>query len=144
MNRLFYKLRSKTIITFFLGFVLGSIVMLLLMTPSVSPQQKKDAKIFFYSTMYDLFNGMNSPDNNSVSPLAMQTFKEYKARLGGKCIICINQIKPSRYYCTAFFPSGDCFYVEIERQGKRLMLFTFEPENWEGHWSDVLEDIRGP
>jgi hypothetical protein len=89
--------------------------------------------------MHTLFEGTYDSDSGSVSPEVLKTFKEYESRLGDKCRLLI--IDASPYYCegTAFFPSGDCFYVKIDR-GKHLVLDVFDLDDWDPFWRGVLRN----
>jgi len=101
-------------------------------------QRKKEAYSFFYRTMNELFEGTYNSEEGSVSQDALETFKEYKAWLGGKCRLVIGDDSSGYFGGEAFFPSGDIFYVVIVRKDERMVLERFHPEDWERLWRDLM------
>lgn len=108
-------------------------------------QQQKEASYFFYRTMHELFEGNYNPEEGSVSQDALDTFKEYESRLGGKCQLYIyddwysqNRQKSGYFSGPVFFPSGDRFDVGIEQIGKHFVLKKLSPVDWEPVWMEKL------
>jgi hypothetical protein len=110
--------------------------------PYPYPYAQGGAAFFFYSTMNALFEGTYNPEENSVSPEALKTFREYASRLGGKCKVYISEVSSSLYRGKAFFPSGDLFDVEIVQTGDRWVLNYFCHRKWDIIWREALSDIE--
>jgi len=108
-------------------------------------QQQKEAIYFFYRTMHELFEGNYNPEEGTVSKNALEKFKEYESRLGGKCRLFIyddwysHKTQMAGYFGgPAFFPSGDMFDVGIERIGGRFVLIKLSPCDWELIWMEQM------
>jgi len=102
-------------------------------------QRQREAYAFFYRTMHEYFEGNYNFEEGSVSPEALETFKEYESRLGDKCRSIIGDDSSGYFGGLAFFPTGDIFYVVIVHMNDgRMVLEVFRPENWERLWKDVI------
>ena len=101
-------------------------------------QRQREAYTFFYKTMHEYFEGNYNFEEGSVSPEALETFKEYESRLGDKCRLFIGDDSSGYFGGIAFFPSGDSFYVVIDQIDNRMVLEMFHPEDWEKFWKDVI------
>jgi len=141
MNKSLFRL----CLTAAVAFIAGTIFMpmgLVLMSKLERPgryQQKKEAYSFFYRTMNELFEGTYNPEEGSVSPDALETFKKYGPRLGGKCRLFISDDESGYFDGIAFFPSGDCFSVVVLRiNDDRMVLKSFYPLDWEEFWMRVM------
>ena len=106
-----------------------------------SRQRKKEVESFFYRTMNEIFEGKYDPKEGSVFSEAFETIKEYEPRLGKKCKLLINDSSPDYTEGTALFPSGDLFYVLIDRKGKSWVINQFYHRNWGESWNDTLHSI---
>ncbi len=110
------------------------------------PSLQQEACYFFYRTMHELFEGNYNPEERSVSNNALETFKEYRSRLGDKCQFFLyndwynrNKQKTGYFGGQAFFPSGDTFYVVIVRIDERFVLKVFSPVDWELDWMESMD-----
>jgi hypothetical protein len=130
-------------VSFFAGTWVGVFAMIIL--PMVlrtgSYQRKREISLFFYKTMHSIFEGTYDSNECSVYPDALKTIKEYESRLGKKCNLFINDSSPDYTEGVAFFPSGDYFYVYIGSRYKKLVIYRFDPLNWDEEWSETLYDI---
>ena len=130
-------------ISFFAGVWIGIFMMIILpiLLQSGSYQREQKISSFFYKTMHAIFEGTYDPDEGSISPKPLKTIREYESRLGKKCEFFINDSSPDYTEGTAFFPSGDFFYVLIDRKGKSWVLNQFYHRNWEQSWNNTLHRI---
>jgi hypothetical protein len=131
------------VISFVLGIMAFPIAMTCL-TRIEAPmwqQQEREAIFFFYRTMHSLFQAKYTSENGSISQQALETFGEYRDRLGSKCQLFVVDRMCDDYKAVAFFPSGDVFYVIIARQEGHWVLDWLYPGNWEDMWGSVLSDI---
>jgi VanZ family protein len=126
----------------------ASISLSILTGPSLF-QRQQAARYFFYSTMCELFEGGYDPEEGSISENALETFREYRPRLGDKCSLSIcnypynlSRQKVGYFDGAAFFPSGDSFQVLIVRTGSRFVIERFEHWDWDTIWSEVLSDAE--
>lgn len=144
MNKSLCRLCLITTIAFIAGavFVLIAIVVWKSHFEPNRSQRKGEAYAFFYKTMHELSEGKFNPEEGSVSTDALETFKKYESRLGDKCWLSIGDGSSGYFEGVAFFPSGDIFCVEIMRVRKHLLLKSFELENWELLWKDILYRYR--
>jgi hypothetical protein len=106
-----------------------------------SGQRKKEVESFFYRTMNEIFDGTYDSNKGSVYSGALETIKEYEPKLGKKCYFFINDSSPDYTEGTAFLPSGDYFYVLIDRKGKSWVINKFYHLNWDEEWSETIHDI---
>ena len=102
-----------------------------------SLQQRQEARSFFYRTMYELFEGIYNPEEGSVSKDALETFKEYRPRLGDKCHLLLYNDPYGHFGGKAFFPSGDMFHVVIVQIGEHFVLKRFNLGDWEAVWMEA-------
>lgn len=91
--------------------------------------------------MHAIFEGTYDADEGSISPKPLKMIEEYEPRLGKKCEFFINDSSPDYTEGTAFFPSGDFFYVLIDRKGKSWVINQFYHLNWEESWNNTLHRI---
>ena len=91
--------------------------------------------------MHAIFEGTYDSNKGSVYPDVLKTIKEYESLLGKKCEFFINDSSPDYTEGTAFFPSGDFFYVLINRKGKSWAINQFYHRNWGESWNDTLHSI---
>lgn len=140
MNKSLCQLCLTATIAFITGavFVLIAIVVWKSHFEPNRPQRQREAYSFFYKKMHELFEGKFNPEEGSISTDALETFKEYKSRLGDKCRLFIGDDSSGYFDGIAFFPSGDCFYVVIVRIDDRMVLERFHPDDWERFWMDVM------
>ena len=103
-------------------------------------QQQKEARLFFYKTMLELFEDTYNPEEGSISQDALETFKKYETRLGNACRLGIGYASSGSFFGDAFFPSGDIFHVIIVRKGKRFIIKSIKPGNWEEEWMEIMSD----
>jgi hypothetical protein len=104
--------------------------------------QERQAKAFFYRTMNSLFEDTYNPEENSVSPEFLDSFKKYESRLGKKCRLYIIDSHSDYYECFTFFPSGDVFSLAIELRNDNWKLYGFNPWDWDSFWKYTIEDAQ--
>jgi hypothetical protein len=119
-------------ISFFAGAWVGCFALMALFSLSQwnAGQRQKEVKSFFNKTMHAIFEGTYDPSECSVYSEALSTIKEYEPRLGKKCKLFITDSSLNYNECMAFFPSGDLFYVLIDRKGKNWVINKFYLLNW--------------
>lgn len=143
MNASNKRLCLVSAISFITGLVAGFLTLAVLLTllQASSRQREREVESFFYKTMHAIFEGTYDSAEGSVSPKALKTIREYQPRLGNKCHLSIRD--SSADYCEglAFFPSGDCLYVFIDRRGKSWVIKTVDLQDWEGLWLLIVSHI---
>jgi len=148
MNKSVFKFCLTAAVSFSAGFIIGKVVTRelvearLFAAPAGQYQHRMEASSFFYKTMNALFEGKYSDEDGSVSPGALEDFREHESRLGGKCSLFIHNIYPDYYECTAIFPSGDMFSVGIFRRDDRWLLNSFRQDHWSLFWRDKLSWVE--
>ena len=119
-------------VSFFAGAWVGCFALIAFFSLSQrnAGQRQKEIKSFFNRTMNAIFEGTYDANEGFVYPEALATIKEYEPRLGMKCKLFFTDGSPDYNECTAFFPSGDYFYVLIDRKGKSWLINKFYLLNW--------------
>jgi VanZ family protein len=112
-------------------------------------EQQKEARHFFYRTMYKLFEGKYNPEEGIVSKDALQIFNEHRHQLGNKCKLFIyddwfsrNRQKAGFFIGLVFFPSEDMYSVEIERKDGSFILKKLSLADWEQDWKEELHKSK--
>jgi len=126
-------------VSLFVGFWVGVILPMLLRPTSY--QRKQEISSFFYKTMHAIFEGTYDPNEGLVYSKVLKTIKEYEPRLGKKCKLFINDSSPDYTEGIAYFPSGDYFYVLIDRKYESWVINQFYHLNWDEEWSETLYRI---
>jgi len=149
MNKPNKRLCLISAVSFFAGAWVGIFALIVLFNISQwnSNQRERKIEVFFYRTMNSIFKGTYDSKEGSVFTDALETIKEYEHRLGKKCKFFINDSSPDYTEGIAFFPSGDFFYVLIDRKGKSWVINRFYLLNWDERWGvkhySVLEKDKG-
>ncbi|UCC97274.1 MAG: hypothetical protein JSW66_15675 [Phycisphaerales bacterium] len=145
MNKSFLDACSKTaVVSFVAGIIVGTGGFTLLMlnaapTTRTRIRRTQDARVFFYAAMRALFEGTYDPNDSSISEEALNTFRKYESRLGGKCYAQIHDESSGYHWGMVLFPSGDIFEVIIMRDAEQLlMLKEFAHQDWDKLWSDEI------
>jgi hypothetical protein len=130
-------------VSFFAGAWIGCFALkaLFLLSQWNTDQREKEIRLFFYKTLHAIFEKTYDSNKGSVYPDVLKTIKEYESRLGKKCEFFINDSSSDYTEGTAFFPSGDFFYVLIDRKGKSWVINQFYRRNWGEGWHDTLHSI---
>ena len=146
MNKSVSKLRLNTTVVSVYACIVSVLLVasIALFLSEIHTAQKRssrtrEANCFFYTTMHALFEGTYNPEDGSISQRALDAFRKYESRLGGKCVADIGDDSSGYHGGLIFFPSGDIFDVVIIRHGERLVLTEFNHENWGRLWSDSLK-----
>lgn len=141
MKRLVLPLLLTAIVSF-IGGILFWPFYLALRTDFNAPRkysQRMEANSFFFGTMKALLEGSYSDEDSSISPEALETFREYESRLGGKCWADIREEESGYHWGMAIFPSGDVFEVIIFRkEDESFLLKCFDHQDWERLWRNAL------
>ena len=96
-----------------------------------------------------MFKGNYNLDEGLISQDALEVFKKYETRLGGKCHLFLCNDPYSRnlqisgnFNCIVFFPSGDIFYATIVKSEEQFILKSFSPGNWETEWMEIMRESK--
>ena len=146
------RLSFVAVFCFMLGVsvvIVSLVLMNILRGPRSLFQRQQAARYFFYTTMFELFEGDFDLEKCSISEDALETFKKYRSRLTDKCSLMIDNdpYNQSRQWDGLFsgvvvFPSGDHFSVVIEEINKDFILKKFKLLGWDEIWKEILSDTE--
>ena len=143
-NKTLCLISAISVVSFIVGVAVGPLAIgmfLELIFPRHS--QEREAKAFFYRTMYTLFEDTYNSEEGSVSPEFLNEFKKYEPQLGKKCRLYIIDSESGYYECFAFFPSGDVFGLQIVLVNDKWILYGFNRRDWDSFWKGVVNDVKG-
>ena len=101
-------------------------------------KQVHEARSFFYTTVYELFDDKYNPEDGYVSQYVLDSFKKYRTNLEPICRLVNVYETYGVLSGEVFFPSGDNFKVALKKSEKGWILGGLHHLGNKQIWCDLL------